>query len=163
MASRGRFLRPLLRSPAARALPRNLLQTAKLLAACHLVAEYVVSVKGTYGPSMLPTINVRDDWVFISKLHRRGKGVAVGDVVSIMHPMMPEVGAIKRVLGLPGDFVMRDSPEHGEGMMLQVRMSSSGLSHSTDPPRCPPATAGSSATTSTALATRACTARSRWP
>ncbi len=38
------------------------------------------------------------------------------------HPLMPEEGAIKRVLGMPGDFVMRDTPdvEGGRGMMIQV-------------------------------------------
>ncbi|KAI9827799.1 MAG: hypothetical protein M1832_004288 [Thelocarpon impressellum] len=101
-------------------MPRNLIQTVKIFAACHLFAEYLLSVKGTYGPSMLPTIEVRDDWVFISKLHRRGRGIEVGDVVSIMHPMIPEVGAIKRVLGMPGDFVLRDTPGQGKGMMIQV-------------------------------------------
>ena len=48
--------------------------------------------------------------MLISKYHRRGRGIAVGDMVSVRHPVMPEEGAIKRVLGLPGDFVGRDTP-----------------------------------------------------
>ncbi len=50
--------------------------------------------------------------MLISKRHRRGKGIRVGDVVEIRHPV-PEYaghGAVKRVLGLGGDFVVRGSP-----------------------------------------------------
>ena len=105
-----------------RAIPRTLIQTVKVFAFCHLFAEYLLTVKATYGPSMLPTINVRDDWVFISKLNRRGRGIEVGDVVSLTHPMVPDMGVVKRVLGMPGDFVLRDTPGiAGEGRMIQVR------------------------------------------
>lgn len=71
---------------------------------------------------MLPTIAVRGDWVWIDKAYRRGRGITVGDVVSMKHPLMPEEGAIKRVLGMPGDLVLRDTPgvEGGRGMMIQV-------------------------------------------
>ena len=72
------------------------------------------------GPSMLPTLNVRYDWVYVSKLYRRGKGVKVGDVVTFKHPMFPGTGAAKRVLGMPGDFVLRDTPGSGSDMMIQV-------------------------------------------
>lgn len=36
--------------------------------------------------------------------------------------MFPEFGAVKRVVGMPGDFVGRDSPGtgRGRGMMIQV-------------------------------------------
>ena len=70
---------------------------------------------------MLPTISVRNDWVYVSKLYRRGKGIQVGDVVSLKHPMFPGVGALKRVVGMPGDFVLRDAPGTGRDMMIQVR------------------------------------------
>ena len=58
---------------------------------------------------MLPTLNTRGDFVWISKLHRRGKNIQVGDVVSFKHPLVPGEGACKRVLGMPGDFVLRDT------------------------------------------------------
>ena len=70
---------------------------------------------------MLPTLNVHGDWIYVSRFSRRGKGVQVGDVVSVKHPMFPGVGAAKRILGMPGDFVLRDSPESGSQMMVQVR------------------------------------------
>lgn len=69
---------------------------------------------------MLPTIASTGDVVYVSKLHRRGKGIKVGDVVSFKHPMFPDTGAIKRVVGMPGDFVARDTPGRGNGVMLQV-------------------------------------------
>lgn len=71
---------------------------------------------------MLPTLDVRDDWVLISKLHARGRGVKVGDVVSFWHPWDPNRGASKRVVGLPGDFVLRDSPDSESSTMIQVRL-----------------------------------------
>jgi len=69
---------------------------------------------------MLPTITAHGDAICVSKFYRRGKGVKVGDVVSFRHPMFPEFGAVKRVVGMPGDFVGRDSPGTGRGMMIQV-------------------------------------------
>lgn len=68
---------------------------------------------------MLPTIEVHD-WLLTSKLHRRGQDVQVGDVVSFWHPVDGHK-VVKRVHGMPGDFVMRDSPDGvGEKVMLQV-------------------------------------------
>ena len=59
--------------------------------------------------------------MLISKLHRRGKKVQVGDLVSFAHPMESGVYSIKRVVGLEGDWVCRDTPTVGKGMMIQVR------------------------------------------
>lgn len=75
---------------------------------------------------MLPTMAVKGDRVYVDKLYRRGRGIQVGDVVDFKHPLHPGEGAIKRVLGMPGDFVLRDTPEiegekgKGKGMMTQV-------------------------------------------
>ena len=49
----------------------------------------------------------------------------MGDVVTVRHPMFPWMGASKRVLGMPGDFVIRGTPGGGSGgegeqMMVQV-------------------------------------------
>lgn len=77
----------------------------------------------TWGPSMLPTLGPRGDWVYISKLSRRGKDVRVGDMVAVKHPMFPGTGAIKRVVGQSGDFVLRDTPGAASDAMIQVRKS----------------------------------------
>ncbi|KAI5854549.1 mitochondrial inner membrane protease subunit 1 [Tricharina praecox] len=86
----------------------------------HLVWSKCFSIGATIGPSMLPTINVSGDWVLISKFHTRGREVRVGDVVSFKHPHDGgDVRVVKRVIGLPGDFVVKD-PSDGSGDMLQV-------------------------------------------
>ena len=69
----------------------------------------------------MPTFNSFGDCVLTSKYYRRGRGVKVGDVVSYVHPIYPDQRAIKRVVGLEGDFVLRDTPGKGEGVMIQVR------------------------------------------
>ena len=106
----------------AQSLPSLIINFTKGAFFLHLYNEYIGSVKWTAGPSMLPTLNVQGDAVYISKFYRRGLGIRVGDVVSVKHPMFPGFGASKRVLGMPGDFVLRDTPgkREGEEMMVQV-------------------------------------------
>lgn len=91
--------------------------TAKLGFGSHLFGHYFGHPAETAGPSMLPTLNVTGDVIWINKLYRRGKGVVVGDLVSIKHPWFPEMRACKRVLGMPGDFVLRDTPGEGSAMI----------------------------------------------
>ena len=81
-----------------------------LFCACALVWEHVVTIQASEGPSMYPTFNTRGDWLLISRLHRNGKGVEVGDIVRFSHPSFIGVHAAKRVLGMPGDLVCRDLP-----------------------------------------------------
>lgn len=86
----------------------------------HAFTTHIGLPHGCYGPSMLPTLSISNDVVWCSRSYRRGRGIQVGDVVEVRHPMMPEVGAIKRVIGLPGDFVVRDPTAVVEDGMLQV-------------------------------------------
>lgn len=73
---------------------------------------------------MYPTFSARGDYLLISRLHKHGKGIEVGDVVRFYHPMFLGVNGAKRVLGMPGDFVCKDpafSTEAGtENEMIQV-------------------------------------------
>lgn len=76
---------------------------------------------------MLPTFEVAGDWVLESKYHRRGRDIAVGDIVSFNSVVEPGERVIKRVIGLQGDYVLRDTPgarlpgsRPGEESMLQV-------------------------------------------
>lgn len=79
----------------------------------------------------MPTMNSYGDHVLISKLYRRGKGVGVGDVVSFDSPVEPGLHAIKRVVGMEGDWVCRDTPGVGKGTVIQVcRIASSGPARS---------------------------------
>ncbi|RMZ70671.1 mitochondrial inner membrane protease subunit 1 [Pyrenophora seminiperda CCB06] len=53
----------------------------------------------------MPTIPESGAMVIYSSLHRRGRFVKVGDVVTFAHPMFPNSRGCKRVIGMPGDFV----------------------------------------------------------
>jgi inner membrane protease subunit 1 len=99
---------------------RVFLLAIKTVAFVHVVTKYCYSVRGTEGPSMLPTLEVKNDFVLLSKRHRRGRNIVVGDIISFTHPTLPGEGAIKRVIGMPGDFVLRDTPDSGNDIMLQV-------------------------------------------
>jgi hypothetical protein len=62
---------------------------------------------------MLPTFEVLGEWLLVSKLHRFGRNITIGDVVAYSIPINDEVG-VKRVLGLEGDYVLMDAPD-GDG------------------------------------------------
>ncbi|KAK4155931.1 peptidase S24/S26A/S26B/S26C [Chaetomidium leptoderma] len=105
---------------------RVVFNTLKFVAFTHLIWEYVISMAPASGPSMLPTFEVVGEWLLVSRLHRRGRGIAVGDVVTYNIPVNDDVG-VKRVLGLPGDYVLMDTPPSadggaaaGGGSMIQV-------------------------------------------
>ena len=71
---------------------------------------------------MLPTLEVTNDWVLISRAYRRGRHVAVGDIVAFDSVAEPGEKVIKRVLGLEGDYVLRDTPGTSN-VMIQVSWS----------------------------------------
>ncbi|KAK8162441.1 peptidase S24/S26A/S26B/S26C [Phyllosticta citrichinensis] len=86
----------------------------------HAFWTYGFTIIPTAGASMVPNLPTFGAAVLISKQYRRGRNIEVGDLVSFDHPMKLGEGVIKRVIGLPGDFVLRDTPEKGDGIMLQV-------------------------------------------
>lgn len=87
----------------------------------HVFWKFGYSIEPTLGASMLPTIEVMGDHVLISKRYRRGRGIQVGDVIGFNSVYEPGETVIKRVLGMPGDYVLRDSPESPSNTMIQVR------------------------------------------
>ncbi|TPX10936.1 uncharacterized protein E0L32_008142 [Thyridium curvatum] len=96
------------------------LLTAKTLAFVHCFVTYGYSLGPAYGPSMLPTFEVLSEWLLISKRHRNGRNLSVGDLVVYKIPIEPNADGIKRVLGLPGDYVLINSPESERDTMIQV-------------------------------------------
>lgn len=86
----------------------------------HVVITYFYSVNATWGISMSPSMAADGEPVLISRYYRRGRGIQVGDLVSFKHPVNEDVRAIKRVLAMPGDFVLRDTPGKGRDLMIQV-------------------------------------------
>lgn len=87
----------------------------------HLFITHVFDLQATLGASMLPTLYYEGDWVLINKLYRRGKGVQVGDLVEAKNPLRADGRVLKRVIGMPGDFVVAHTTDT-DGMMLQVRL-----------------------------------------
>nr|POF13909.1 mitochondrial inner membrane protease subunit 1 [Quercus suber] len=84
----------------------------------HVFLTYFYTLESAWGVSMTPTLQSLD-WLLISKYYRRGREVKVGDLVSFRHPVNRETYAVKRVIGMPGDFVLRDTPGKNE-VMIQV-------------------------------------------
>ncbi|CAN8095297.1 unnamed protein product [Discula destructiva] len=106
---------------------RVLLFFSKVLCAGHLCFSYLYSWGTVSGPSMLPGFEVWGEGVVVAHRHRRGRDVRVGDLVQFKVPVS-EDDAIKRVAGLPGDYVLVHSPDRrqqqqqqgGRGEMIQV-------------------------------------------
>ncbi|EFX04616.1 mitochondrial inner membrane protease subunit [Grosmannia clavigera kw1407] len=94
--------------------------TAKTLAFCHIVWTYGYSVGPASGPSMLPTFSIAGDWLLVSKRYRWGRDLRVGDLVVYRIPVEPADEAVKRVMGMPGDYVLVNSPEGTSDLMIQV-------------------------------------------
>jgi mitochondrial inner membrane protease subunit 1 len=86
----------------------------------HLFWDYFYELSLTQGPSMLPTLEVLGDSVVLDKWYRRGRGIQVGDLVTFESVIQPGENVLKRVLGMEGDYVLRDTPESGSDVMIQV-------------------------------------------
>lgn len=104
-----RFFRTVLKTKPG-TIARTAFNGAGIFCASVLIWEHVVTIQLSEGPSMYPTFNPRGDWLLISRRHRNGKGIEVGDVVRFNHPSLFGVHGAKRVLGMPGDFVCYDKP-----------------------------------------------------
>lgn len=60
------------------------------------------------------------DWLYTSKRYARGNGIGFGDVIEFKHPMASGEFVVKRVMGLPGDFVREDGGVGSGDRMIQV-------------------------------------------
>lgn len=91
----------------------------------YLVMHTIAWIRPANGPSMLPTLSIWSpeagcDYLLVSYLYRRGRDIHVGDIVSFWHPVRRGTIAMKRVVAMPGDFVLRDTPGQGDGTLIQV-------------------------------------------
>jgi mitochondrial inner membrane protease subunit 1 len=101
--------------------PRRLfLETLKGFFLAHLIWDHVYAYSPLEGPSMLPTFEVLGDGVIVDRWYRRGRGIQVGDIVTFDSVVHPGEKVLKRVLGMEGDYVLRDTPESGSDVMIQV-------------------------------------------
>lgn len=90
----------------------------KFAFAFHITTTYIGFLGPTSGISMVPTIPssfTSRPWILYSSLHRRGRNIRVGDVITYTHPLFPHQKGCKRVIGMPGDFVSVVSPAREDG------------------------------------------------
>ncbi|OAK95444.1 LexA/Signal peptidase [Phaeosphaeriaceae sp. SRC1lsM3a] len=79
----------------------------------HVFDRYIGGIGATHGVSMLPTIPAgyrERPYIIYSNLHRRGRWIQVGDVITYKHPIIAGMDGCKRVIGMPGDFVAIVTP-----------------------------------------------------
>lgn len=122
----------LARYPVLYTIVQSLKYGLGFVLAAHVFVDYFYAIHGTWGISMVPTLAASGDSVLISKYYRHGRDLKVGDIVSFKHPLREDIRASKRIIGMPGDFVLRDTPEKGQGMMIQVFQSMSILEAACD-------------------------------
>ena len=99
---------------------RIFVHCGQTLALAHYLFNHQYSFGWGYGPSMLPTFLVDGDIIIFDKHHRRGRDVRVGDCVSYHIPVSPDEDGVKRIIGMPGDYVLMNSPGATSDRMLQV-------------------------------------------
>jgi inner membrane protease subunit 1 len=91
----------------------------QLLCAAHLVSTHIIWSSPASGPSMLPTFELSGEHILTNGYYRRGRGVAVGDLVTYKIPIFVNEMGVKRVIGMPGDYVVAGMPGKTD-MMVQV-------------------------------------------
>ncbi|KZL82054.1 mitochondrial inner membrane protease subunit [Colletotrichum incanum] len=99
---------------------RLALNVGKTMALAHVFMEYGYASGPASGPSMLPTFEVAGEYLLTNRRYRYGRDVTVGDLVHYKIPIFPKSDGIKRVLGMPGDYVLLDSPDSQRNQMIQV-------------------------------------------
>lgn len=57
---------------------------------------------------MYPTIPSGLSSNISSRRHKHGKNIQIGDIIVLRNPMFPDGKSCKRVMGMPGDYVLRD-------------------------------------------------------
>ena len=124
---------PALAASGGRPLLRTALAALKLAAFGHVMLQHVASPGLPFGPSMLPAFEISQECILVSHAHRHGRGVRVGDVVVYAIPTDAANNGVKRVLGLEGDYVLKETPGGVEGAaggsaMIQVRVELPGCS-----------------------------------
>ncbi|TYK13270.1 mitochondrial inner membrane protease subunit 1-like [Cucumis melo var. makuwa] len=77
----------------------------KLFCGLHVANTYICTATFTYGPSMIPTLNLTGDFVLAERLSTRFGRVGVGDIVLVRSPENPRKVVGKRLIGMEGDSV----------------------------------------------------------
>jgi mitochondrial inner membrane protease subunit 1 len=86
---------------------RTLLLFLSGYASMALIRSYLISYSDNAGVSMLPTIAANGTYSLSSLLYGGGRGIKIGDIVQVKSPVQGGQIVGKRVVGLPGDYVLR--------------------------------------------------------
>lgn len=80
---------------------------------------------------MLPTFAVDGDWLVADMTCRLGRGVSVGDLILYKIPIFSNQNGVKRIIGMPGDFVSLGTPGMaGQDKTIQVGVTQPSRPHS---------------------------------
>lgn len=82
--------------------------TIKCLALLHIVHSRYYEFTQTRGESMLPTLNMNNDYVHVSKWYRNGRDCRMGDCIVLHKPNDARKRVCKRITGMPGDYILVD-------------------------------------------------------
>jgi len=82
-----------------------------IYSASALIAHNLISFTANGGPSMYPTIASELSYTIYSRRHKRGRNIKIGDVIIFENPIFLRGKACKRVIGMPGDYVVRDAAQ----------------------------------------------------
>ncbi|KAL5150664.1 Mitochondrial inner membrane protease subunit 1 [Glycine soja] len=78
---------------------------SKFFCFIHVTQTYLIVPAVIYGPSMLPTIDLKIGVFLMEKISPRFGKVACGDIVVLRNPQDPRRFMTKRVVGLEGDSI----------------------------------------------------------
>lgn len=80
----------------------------RVVAFLHMFTMNAFEFSSTSGDSMLPTLNVSNDYAIVDKRYKYGRNVKMGDVIVARKPNAPENWVCKRITGMPGDIILID-------------------------------------------------------
>lgn len=75
---------------------------------------------------MLPTFSLGGEWLIsdMTSARNRRENISVGDLVLYKIPVQEHTMGVKRVIGMPGDYVLANTPhQEGDEKMIQVSTS----------------------------------------
>ncbi|KAJ2834403.1 hypothetical protein GGI24_000408 [Coemansia furcata] len=102
----------------------------------HTVFDYAGEITPSFGPSMLPTLNMAGDMLMIERLPGWRKRLQVGDLVAFTTPYDPARRAVKRLLAEAGDTVCVDPKSKHPSFVLvpkgHVWLQGDNFNNSTD-------------------------------
>ncbi|XP_061362316.1 mitochondrial ATP-independent inner membrane protease subunit 1b-like isoform X2 [Gastrolobium bilobum] len=78
---------------------------AKVFCCLHITNTYLITPVQTYGPSMLPTIDLTANVFFAESISTRSGKVTRGDIIVLRSPQNPRKFITKRVVGMEGDSI----------------------------------------------------------